>query len=482
MTVSFSQISPSWRASEVFIELAGVRRSLGGLFIPPTMGMIGQYDTAKTSVVDYEPVKVLSADDVGNRAGFGSHAHRLALGLPPAVFLQGNGVYWFPVPVLQFGGVLLQVGVAKDDDVTTIATAIVDAITASRDIAVEASSLVGVVTVDAKFKGTAGNQILVIQNPGGTTQEDASPGTTAIALSEVDGYLASGATDPSVEDVFFDSSGNDKLGDRWYTVFNMPYTDQTNIDFHKASGELRIDPATNRFFASYGGYVIESYAAALALPAATNSEWIGQIWENRYQSPAFELSAELCGIIIEQQNLDPNRPYKTLELDSAADSDVVNRRGVENDALFRAGMSYCKLNSSGSLQLGDIALTFRTDSQGGSSEKWFDAVSLHSRQGKSYSIEQLFLGPDYARSVVTDNDAPPSAVPYAIAPKDIVSAMTKLITDLWIKYSWTKNGTAVIKGLVAEINASNNSRIDGQVTDDPAQALRIIAMKLAFLY
>lgn len=505
MTISFSLISPSVRASKTFIELAGVRRSLAGLFIPPTMGLIGQYDPAKTATVDYEPVKVLSADNVGNLAGFGSHAHRIALGLPPAVFLQGGGVYWFPVPAasgtvadidltvtgtassggtlfIQIGGVLLQVGVADGDDVTAVADSITAAVTASRDIAVTASNIAGVVTLEAKFLGTAGNQIEVILNPAGTVQEDQAPGTTAIAISEADGYMINGATDPSVESVFFDGSGNDKLGDRWYTVFNMPYTDQTNIDWHKASGEKRIDPAVNRFFASYGAYIIETYAAALALPDDTNSQWVGKIWEDRYQSPAFELSAELCGIILEEQNLAPNRPYKTLELDSPADAGTVNRRYVENDALFRIGMSYCNLNTAGSLQLGDIALTLRTDSFGGSTEEWFDAVGLHARQAKAYSIEQLFKGPDYARGVVTGDNDPPTKVPYAIAPKDIISAMTKLIFDLWVPNAWTKNPVAVVKGLTAEINAANNSRIDGQVTDDPAQALRIIAMKYAYLY
>ena len=153
---------------------------------------------------------------------------------------------------------------------------------------------------------------------------------------------------------------------------------------------------------------------------------------------------------------------------------------IENDALFRAGMSYCNV-VAGNLQLGDIALTYRTNDAGGDATDWYDAVSLHRRQAKAYSIEQLFLTERYQRAVVVDNAAVTN-VDFAIAPKDVVADMTKLITDLWVPYGWTKNGDEVIESLSAEINSSYESRIDAEVTDDEAQALRQVAMKFAFLY
>jgi len=505
MSISFNNVSQSVRASKTFIELAGVKRSLGSLFIPPIGGIIGQYDPLKTATVDYEPVKVLSSDDVGNKFGFGSHIHRQALRLPASVFLQGGGVYAFPVPedggataadmtitftgttatsagtfYFLIGGDLVQVGVAVGDP-TAIAAALDTAITAERDISVTSAAALGVVTVTAKFKGTAGNQILVVINPSGDTQEAQNPAGITVALENADGYLDAGATDPSVEDVFFDSGGNDKLGDRWYTAFTMPFTDATNIGFHTASADGRFDPAVNRMFGSYGAYIKETYAAALAVPATINNEFVGPIWENRYRSPAFELAAELVGIILDEQNQAPNRPYKTIALESPVDSDTANRRYDENDALFRAGMSYCNVNTAGVLQLGDVALSRRTNDSGGDTEEWFDAVSLHTRQAKAYSIEQLFLSEKYQRGVVV-SDADVTAVDFSIAPKDVVSDITKLIQDLWLPNAWSKNADDILNSITAEINAVNNSRIDAQLTDDEAKALRIIAVKYAYLY
>jgi len=229
MTIAFNNVSQNVRASKNFIELAGVKRSLASLFIPPTGGLIGQYDPAKTSVVSYEPVRVFSSDDVGDKFGFGSHIHRQSLRLPAAVYLQGGGIYAFPVPeasgvkatanitftgtaatsagtlFFSFGGVQIQVPVAVGDDPTTVANALDTAVAAERDIAVVAPNTLGVCAVTAKFKGTAGNQILIKINPSGETQELQNPAGITVAISTSDGFLATGATDPSVEDMFFNT-------------------------------------------------------------------------------------------------------------------------------------------------------------------------------------------------------------------------------------------------------------------------------------
>ena len=498
-------ITESSRASTLAISFQGVQRSLGSFFIPPIGLILGQYDPAKTGTVDYTPVRVFSSDDVGSKFGFGSHAHRQAMKLPSAVFLQGGGIYIAPLPEAEsavvadetvtftgtatssgtlyfsIGGDLIQVGVTSGDAFGAVATALATAITAERDIAVTAIASDGVVAVTAKFKGTAGNQILIKVNPSGSTQENLNPAGITTTLENDDGYLDAGATDPSVELVFFDSSGNDILGDRWYTAVTMPFTDQTNIDFHKASADARADSVVNRIMGNHGAYTKETFTEALALPASTNSEYISEIWENRNESPSFELSANLVGIILDEQNAAPNRPCKTVELDIEVDSDIANRRYDENDALFRAGMSYCNISSSGVASLGDLALTYRTNSLGGSTEEWYDVQSLSTRQAKAYSMEQLFKRAPYDRAVVVDNFSP-TAVEYAVAPKDIIADITKLIDELWVPFAWTKNRDEVVESITAGINAGNNGRIDASLIDDGAMALRIITANIKFLY
>lgn len=493
------------RASKNEIELSGVIRSLGSLFIPATGLMLGQYDPAKTATIDYVPIKVISADDVGLKAGFGSHAHRQALRLPPAVFSQGNGIWWAPVPdgggataateditfvgaatssgtlYYLIAGDLVQVGISNGDAITDIGDKLVDAITSDQNLNVTAVNTVGVVALTSKTKGLSGNQTLVVINPAGDSQTNSNPTGITQTLSNIDGYLSAGATDPVVESVFFDGGGNDILGDRWYTDCTMPYTDATNIGWHKASSESRADPAVNRFYGHIGAYTSETtYAQALALPEATNGKYIGEIWDDRSQAPAYELSAALFGIVLDEKNEAPNRPYHTLDTGIPADDSIVNRRYLENDALFKAGMSYCAIDTAGVLRLGDIALTYRKNDAGGKTEEWFDYVTLGNRQAKSYSLQELFRSEAYLRAVVIGNDDP-TKVSFAIPPKKIIADVTKLVTDLWAEFSWTKNKKEVIATLTAAINGGNQSRIDAGIIDDEASALRIIAFNFAHL-
>lgn len=502
MSISFNNVPNSYRASKVFVELAGVKKSLDSLFIPPTAIIIGMYDPAKTTVVNYVPVKVLSAEDVGVKAGFGSHAHRQARRFPSAVFLQGGGVYWIPVPeagagvkakksitfsgtatsagTLYFGiaGDLVRVPVASGDAAADVASALEDEITALQDLPVTADASGAITTITAKFKGTQGNQVLIFPNPSGESQEDENP--AGITVTGSSGYLTTGATDPDLKNAFFDSDMNDILGDRWYTHITMPFVDATSIGYYKTLAGLRADPAVNRFFAAYAGYVGKTYAQALALPATINSKYIGAIFEDRYRCPDFELSAELIGQMLDSMNKAPNRPYKTLALEGDFNSNTSDRKFVQNNALFSAGMSYCE-NVANVLRLGDIALTYRTNGSGAPTTDWYDAVSLHRRQAKAYSIEQLFKQEKYQRAVVVDNLAV-TKVDFALAPKDVIADLTKLITELWGPYGWSKNIDSIIESLTAEINSTYESRIDAHINDDEAQALRQIAVKYAFYY
>ena len=503
MTISFNNVSPLYRASKNFIELAGVKKSFADLFIPPTGLLVGMFDPAKTAVVAYERTKVVSSDDVGLKYGFGSHIHRQALKFPAAVFLQGGGIYALPIPeesggtaadmtvtfsgtatssgtfYFSIGGEIIQVAVANGDAAADVAATFDSEVTAKRDVAVTSGVVSAVATLTAKFKGTPGNFIKVVTNPAGESQENQNPVGITVALENSDGFLDAGATDPDLEDAFF-TAGVDRLGDRWYSVISMPFVDATNLAHYKELADQRADPGVIRFFGAYAGYIKQTYTQALALPATFNKEYLGQLFEDEYYCPDFELSAELMGQILYEMAFDPGRPYKTLALSGLHNPDKENRRYVENDALFRAGIGYCK-EVSGTLRLGDIPLTYRTNDAGGDATDWYDAVSLHQRQAKAYSIEQLFLQDKYTRGKVVDDDSV-TQIDYAIAPKDVISDLTKLILDLWVPMAWTKNADDVIESLTAEINASFEGRIDAQVTDDEAKALRIIAMKYAFLY
>src|SRR3546814_893198 len=111
---------------------------------------------------------------------------------------------------------LITVGVTSGDAAAAVATAIVAAITAAADLPVAAVALLGVVTLTAKHKGVAGNDIDVRLN---FYQGEQLPAGVAVAIVAMSG----GTGNPDVAAVFT------AIGDAQYTTIVLPYTDTANL-------------------------------------------------------------------------------------------------------------------------------------------------------------------------------------------------------------------------------------------------------------
>jgi phage tail sheath gpL-like len=494
------EIDPNVRASNVFVEMQGVKRGVGSNFLPPTGLILGQYDQASVGVIDYTPIQLLGADAVGSKFGFGSEIHRQALwvfgllggfsdklwfspipepgggvvgtgDIAFAVNASTSGTYYFSI-----GGDVVNFGVNKDATPTEIGDSFVTAITANLNGMVTAANVAGTVTLTSKNKGVNANEIKLVLNPSGVSQEDQNPGATTVAVGE---YLTGGSGATDIHDTFFNSSEEDILGDRFYTMISCPYSDATNLGYVDDSWNARKDPGVKRPFGAVVGYAKETLTQALALPATINSEGICPVWESRSYAPAFELSAAVMGIVMESCKLDPGRPFKTLATGIPMDTGLSDLSYAKNDALFKAGMSYFKTVGS-EMVTGDLALSYRLNGVAAADDSWFDLVALTLRQQKVYDIEQVFISAPYERGILAD-DTNISIKPYVIKPKKVIADISALVNS-WDFEGWTKNAAEVKASITAIINVSNNSRIDATVTDDEAKALRIVSVLYNFLF
>jgi phage tail sheath gpL-like len=487
----------------VAIEMAGKKRSINGKYITQRILIPGQYTTL--TPVNYVPVQVLTAAKVGELAGFGSEAHRMALWIFAALGGFSENVWWVPIPkpasagvkahedivfagptatsagsfFFGIGGDVIELPVAKDDAHTAIAAALNTAIAAIQNIAVTAGVVSATVTVTAKQEGPNGNEIGLVLNPGGAAQAAKNPAGIAVTMP-VSGYLASGAGTVTAHDALLTSGGADNLHDRWYTIIPWPYTDDTNVGYLKSSGALRLDPAFKRRFAAYLGYVKIDYAAALAKPVALNDQSINPAWDPRSYAPAWEMAAAVAGAVAASAMIDPGRPFKTLPVGIPVNNATANLSYAENDALFRAGMGYFKTDDAGVLRIVDLACSYRKTPGGADTEEWFDAESIHLRQQKMYDEERIFTGAPYDRGRLASDDVVTSKA-WVIKPKTMVTDMINLV-DYWAGEGWTKNPETVKASIVAEINATFSGRMDSEITDDDAAVLRIIALKHLFLF
>jgi len=97
--LDFQTVDPNSRASQIFIELQGKRRSVSGSLLPPIGLFPGQYDQSLIAgITDFIPVQVFTADEVADKAGLGSEAHRQALWLFGLLGGFYENMWWAPIP------------------------------------------------------------------------------------------------------------------------------------------------------------------------------------------------------------------------------------------------------------------------------------------------------------------------------------------------------------------------------------------------
>ena len=499
--ISFESFPATARASTVAVELKGKRRTLAGNTIPEIVLIPGQYDPANTGVVENEPKQLFTADAFGDYYGYGSEIHRqamwifallggfsenvwgMALAIPTGTPAAADGDVVFATAAssagtfyVSVGGDLIAVSLPNGATPTEAGAAFEAAVNANKRLAVTASNTTGTVTLTAKWVGATGNQINVVANPGGDVQSGENPGGMTITAP---GLLTGGSGDALVSGAFFDD-GEDALRERWYTIITCPYQDSTNLTAYKTLADLRSAPEVNRRFAAYVGYVGKTYAEAFAIPATINHPSICPAWESRALVPDFELGAALAGLVAASATFDPGRPFKTLPVGVPTTVGVDNLAYAKNDALFRAGIGYFAIDGAGVLRAGDIPTSYRTNPGGASTEEWFDAVSIHRRQQFAYDIETMGRSDPYTRGMLASDDVV-TGKDYVVKPKTLGTDLINLV-DVWASEGWVKNPEEIKETILTLINAGNNSRLDGALTLDEAQALRIVAIKATFLY
>lgn len=220
------------------------------LNLPRKILILATFDPAKTSVVPLVPVQVLSAEDAGDRFGFGSMAHRLVV----QAFIGGNGTPVYVMPTEEAGGAVaadgsidftasagvgsgviylyiaglaVPVTIAAGTTADNIALAVVAAITADQTLPVSAA-IDGVtsaqVNLTAKSKGPWGNDISINLN---LVDGQALPAGVSAVVTD----MASGAGIPTMSDTLDALGTGDDANEAYFTDVVHGYgVDSTTLD------------------------------------------------------------------------------------------------------------------------------------------------------------------------------------------------------------------------------------------------------------
>jgi phage tail sheath gpL-like len=235
------------------------------------------------------------------------------------------------------------VNVVPTDTATTMAAALVAAITANPSLPVSATNAAGVVTLTSKFKSINANDISVSVNYYGTIGGEASPPGLVMTLPAT-GFLTGGSGSP----LFTNAISN--LGETPFEYVAMPYTDSVSlVAWDQEYGFT--DTGRWGWMRELFGHIISAkrgtYAALLAWGDTQNSGVISAMGvEVGSPSPVFEWAAAYAAKTQRAFINDPARPLQALSLNQIKAAPLNQRfRFNELNSLASNGVAIQKIGS-----------------------------------------------------------------------------------------------------------------------------------------
>lgn len=486
-SIGFNIVPSSAVASATYIEQVPERRSKKAAKLPQKIIFPAQYNTGKSPVANI-PVQILSLGDIQARAGRGS----MAAIMYEATQRWGRAIdtYWIPladegagvaatktitvavttvlagVHAIFVAGRKIPVAVTAGMTAAQIATAIAAAVNADLDCAMTASANAAVVTLTARHKGAYGNALSVVLD---LDTDDIKAEPSGVTLTIAAG--ATGATDP----VLTTALGN--LGDTFHTIIACPYTGAVSLTALETAWEARIAPDVKRPFIGLVGSVdtLANYTTALGSRNSPGTTFVPVEGSPNHPMEIAAVAAGLLGIKNDAAPGVPERGYKLTGIRGNASYPVWT--GAQRNTVVAAGGSWTRMDAGGSVYLGDLVTTYKTNAQSVSDagDCWRFTSTLSNVQAKIYSIDYLINSSPYVNAVIVD-DASPSAKPYVIRPKTLKADLIGLV-DSWIENGWSKNRAEIVAGIVCEIDDDNPTRLNVYVPDIIAAGLRIIAAR-----
>jgi phage tail sheath gpL-like len=313
--------------------------------LPRKIGIIATYDPLKTEITADEPILVLSAEDVGDKCGFGFMAHRLAV----QAFRGSRGIETYIIPQAEAGGAVASTGnfdfagsagvkagtvhlyiaglavpftIVDGDSADDLATKAAAAIEAVKELPVNAA-VDGVTTsqvnVTAKSKGPWGDDISITFNLG-FGQE--LPSGVAVLVTDMSG----GAGIPDISTALDGLGTGDNANEIFLTDVVHGYgQDTTTLDailaYVGAGNEFAglYDRTVARPFRALTGDAVADVAGLTALIALADARLTdranGVIAVPGSQSHPSEIAAQAIGHMARVNNVRAAESYVDIVLE-----------------------------------------------------------------------------------------------------------------------------------------------------------------------
>ena len=487
MSISFNQVPNNIRVPFIYVEFDSSRAAAGAGNVPFKTLIIGQ-KTASGTATAGERVAVTSPAKAADLYGNGSQLARMIdsfrtaapLAEADAVALDdlGAGVAAAGnititgtatetgILSVTLAGRLLQVGVNNGDTATATGDALESAINAAVYLPVTASNAAGVVTITAKNKGEAGNDIKIIINK---NSGEKTPG----GLTVVSTAMSAGAGNPDITAAFA------AAGDDLYQVITAAYTDAANLTVIENELARKWGPLVQAG-GVYISTVNKDLTSAQTLGNSKNSAFISI--SNLYGTPSAtdEVSAELAGTVAQAAEIDPARPFQTLKLNKTLAPNANDRFTIqENNTLLNSGIATLIFNDAGEVRVQRLISTYKTNEAGGPDVSYLDINTPLTLEYIRQDFKNYILG-KYPRHKLANDGANFGPGQPVITPKVGKAEAIKKFKD-WETAGLVEGLEQFKNELICERNAQDPNRLDWQMSPDLINQFRVGGVKIQFL-
>lgn len=366
---------------------------------------------------------------------------------------------------LYIGGQKVKVAVASGDTASAVASAIVSAISADSSLPVSASALAGVVTLTAKHKGEAMNELDLRLN---YYSGEEIPAGLGVALAAFSG----GTTNPDVAGVFA------AIGDEQFNVLALPYLDAANIATFQSEMETRFGPMKQ----IEGLGIAAKNASAASLQSfgdGLNTPHLSVMGCYKVPTAPYKVAASLAAVVTYFGNIDPARPFQTLALKGVLSPAIEDRfTQSERNSLLFDGISTHVVSSDGVVRIERLITTYQETASGAADDSYLDVETMLTLGYLRHDLRTYLLTKYPRHKLASDGIrvAPGQAI---VTPKLIKAELLSKFRQ-WEELGLVENFDQFKRDLIVERNAADPNRLDVLLPPDLINQLRVSAIKVQF--
>lgn len=489
MAISFNQVPDTWRVPGYVAEFDSSRAQRGAGIIEYKALVCGQMLAGTAEPLT--PYLITSDEQAQTLFGAGSQLALMLVGwrqnntttrlmamavadddsgVRAEAMLQLSGTVTQAAPVnLYVGGIKVRFAATLNQSAAQVAQAAVAAINAEPGVPVTAAASGGedgtpvTVTLTAKNAGEAGNELDLRLAYNG---EDMPRG-----LTWTSGAFAKGAGNPDSAALIA------ALGDVWYHIIVLPWTDKANLRAWEDELVRRFGPLVGMdgvAFCAKRGTVAELVtfgSVGSGGEAGGNYAHISIMESSGSPDIPAVRAARVAAKVAYYGAIDPARPFQTLELTGAlapADADQLTQE--ERNLLLYSGIATTKVSDGGTVLIERVITNYQRSAAGASDTAYLDVNTLLTLMYLRWDWVNR-LARKYPRHKLMDDGNPIPPGQAVMTPKLGRAEAVAAFMD-WQELCLVENLEQFKTDLVVERNSRDPNRMDMLMSPDLVNQLR----------